>query len=238
MSVQERVAMEESNLPFFNPGPIKYNWDQEIKDIKLRYALSYIPATILMHLVYRNVESHGSWNVPKEGGFILAVNHQSYMDPIDIYYGMKGKRCMYFMSKEEFFHSPPVRAVFDFYHAFPVYRNTSDKESLDFAARVIKEGKVLTLFPQGTRNQDHSKPVDFKPGAALLAREAEADVLPVSLHLEQGKKFRPKLIIRYGELIPYEDLGFTKGSRKSKELSAASKMIEEKVQELWEMDTI
>ncbi len=236
--MSERKAMEGSKLPFFNPDPIEYDWDQEIKDIPLRYKLAYPLAHILMHLQFSKVEAYGVENIPEDGGFIMVADHQSSFDPISVYYGMKGKRSMYIMAREEFFHTFYVRWIFDFFHAFPVNRGNADKDSLAFAQRVVKEGKVLLLFPQGARDLTRQCPSDFKPGAALLAREAEADVLPVSLHIERWKKFRPKIIIRYGELIPYEDLGFTKGSRKSKELRAAADTIEHEVVKLWEMDTI
>lgn len=237
MSVEKRYAMESSKLPFFKPDPIEFDWDKKLRNIKPLYKALLPLGFLLMHMQYRSIEVHGVWNIPKEGGFVMAANHQSSFDPISIYYGMKGRRVMYVMAKEEFFHTFYTRWLFEFLNAFPVYRDRSDKDSLEFAKRVIQEGYVLLLFPSGTRDLTHSKPKDFKPGAALLAREAKADVLPVSIHLEQ-RKFRPKIIIRYGDVIPFEELGFTEGSRKSKELRAASAKIEKSVQELWEMDTI
>lgn len=235
-TVQKREALESSKLPFFHPEPIEYDWGQEIKDIKLRYKLAYPLGWLLMHGQFGKIRAYGQENIPLEGGFLLAANHQSNFDPISIYFCMKGKRCMYFMAKEEFFHTFYTRAVFNFFHAFPVQRSTADKDSIDFAERVIKTGHVLTVFPQGTRDLTHGKPKNFMPGTAMIAREAKADVLPVSIHYEQGKKFRPDLVVRYGQMIPYEELGFTEGSRKSRELRKASQLIEDRVAELWEMD--
>lgn len=235
MSVEIRKAVEGSKLPFFNPAPIKFDWDKPLRNIKPVYKALLPLGFLIMHLQYSSIETHGVWNIPKEGGFIMAANHQSSFDPISLYYGMKGRRVMYIMAKEEFFHTFYVRWLFEFLNAFPVYRDRSDKTSLEFAKRVLDEGYVLTIFPQGTRDLSHGKPENFKPGAALLAREAKADVMPVSIHLEK-RKFRPKIIIRYGDLIPYEELRFTEGSRKSKELRAASQKIEKSVQELWEID--
>lgn len=237
MSVETRKALETSKLPFFNPSPIQYDWDRPLRNIKPVY-MGLLPlGFILMHTHYRSIEVHGTWNIPKTGGFIMAANHQTSWDPVSIYYGMKGKRVMYIMAKEEFFHTFYVRWLFEFLNAFPVYRGRSDKDSLEFAKRVIEEGYALLVFPSGTRDLSHSRPDNFKPGAALLAREAKSDVLPVSIHLEH-RKFRPKIIIRYGEMIPYEELGFSEGTRKSKELRAASQLIEQRVQELWDKDSI
>lgn len=237
MSVETRKAMETSRLPFFNPAPIEYNWDQDLRDIKTLYKVLLPLGFLIMHTHYRSVEVHGVENIPETGGFVMAANHQTSFDPISVYYGMKGKRVMYVMAKEEFFHTFYVRWLFETLNAFPVYRNHSDKNSLEFAKRVVREGYALLIFPQGTRDLSHGRPDNFKPGAALLAREAQADVLPVSIHLEK-RKFRPKIIIRYGDLLPYRDLGFTEGARKSKELRTASQKIEQSIQDLWEMDSI
>lgn len=239
MSVQERQALEGSRLPFFDPDPITYDWDRPIRDISLRYKLSYPLATVLIHAYFRSFTSYGVDNIPETGGFILAANHVSTYDPISVYYGMRGKRSMYIMAKEEFFHTFYTRWIFNHYHAFPVNRDHPDQESLRFSRRVIDEGQVLTLFPQGTRDLTHGKPSDFKPGAALLARECRADVLPVSIHLtEDASVKRPRCIVRYGEIIPYEELGFTEGKRRSKELRGAAQLIEDQVVSLWENDQI
>ena len=103
MSVQERQALEGSRLPFFDPDPITYDWDRPIRDISLRYKLSYPLATVLIHAYFRSFTSYGVDNIPETGGFILAANHVSTYDPISVYYGMRGKRSMYIMAKEEFF---------------------------------------------------------------------------------------------------------------------------------------
>lgn len=237
MSMETRKALESSKLPFFDPSPIEWDWDRPLRNIKGIYKGLLPLGFLLMHMHYRSIEVHGLWNIPKEGGFVMAANHQSSWDPVSIYYGMKGRRVMYVMAKEEFFHTFYTRWLFTFLNAFPVYRDRSDKDSLEFAKRVIQNGYALLLFPSGTRDLSHGKPANFKPGAALLAREAKADVMPVSIHLEK-RKFRPKIIIRYGDVIPFKELGFTEGSRKSKELRAASAKIEGRVSELWEMDSI
>ena len=97
------------------------------------------------------------------------------------------------------------------------------------------------IFPQGTRDKEHGRPEpeSAKAGIALIAREAKSDVLPVSIHRESSNSVkRAKLVIRFGEVIPFEELGFTEGETKSRELRTATKLIMERIGELWDKDRI
>ena len=111
---------------------------------------------------------------------------------------------------------------------------------MKFAERVLKDGRFgLVIFPQGSRDRQRKRPEldSTANGFAMIAREAKVPVVPASVHLEADlEKKHPKCIVRFGEPIPYEDLGFTPGSRKKKELNAAAEIIWKKVQELWDKD--
>ena len=78
--------------------------------------------------------------------------------------------------------------------------------------------------------------MEAKGGIALLARETKADVIPVSIYRSpkvEGKK--DKYVIRFGEVIPYGELGL--GDKpKSKELRSATQLIMDKIGELWDKD--
>ena len=238
----KQIITNNDKLHFYSEKEYKYNFDKPLREKPITYKILYpVAKTLVQNIKFKDVEWHGLENIPEKGGFILASNHLSGFDPITLTYCMHGKRTMFFMAKEEFFHTFYTKIPLLILGGFPVKRGTSDRNSLNFAIRVLKEGFGLMIFPQGTRDKKHGRPEpeSAKAGIALIAREAKSDVVPVSIHRESDDSVkRAKLIIRFGKMIPYEDLGFTEGETKSKELRSATKLIMEKIGELWDMDRI
>lgn len=179
-----------------------------------------------------DVEYVGTENIPAEGGFIIASNHVKALDPVFIALGVKDRQ-IYFMGKKELFEKPVIKSLLTKVNGFPIVRGGADKEALDYAERVVKEGKILGIFPEGTRSKDY-KPARAKSGIGLIAKEAKADILPVSIYNRDNMKKGTKLTIRFGELIPYEKLGFTEeGSRE--EVKACAKFVMSEIVKLWGM---
>jgi 1-acyl-sn-glycerol-3-phosphate acyltransferase len=176
----------------------------------------------------------GKENIPKQRGYMIAANHVSGFDPITVEAAFH--RDMHFMTKIEFYQSFWMRVILGVFHGFPVNRGTADMDSLRYAIRVLTEGHILCLFPQGTRDKDHKRPDPSSghAGAAMIAREAHCDVLPVSIYLP--KDGRNKMCVRIGTLIKYEQLGLTEGKKSSRELKAATEKIMTEIGELWDKD--
>ncbi len=178
--------------------------------VKIKYKVKYV----------------GRENIPAEGGFILASNHITAFDPVILGSG-KG-RTVHFMAKEELFRKRFIGWFLTRLNAFPVNRGGSDKTAVNYAIRIVKEGGILGIFPEGTRSETGA-PMAPKAGIALIAKAAKADVLPVSIYSEDNTK----LTVRFGKIIPYEELGITDSGRSS-ELKDASRLIMGKITELWE----
>ena len=238
----KQIITNKDKLHFYSEKEYKFNFDKPLREKPITYKILYpIARLLIQHIKFRDVEFYGTENIPEKGGFILASNHVSGFDPITLTYCMHGKRTMFFMAKEEFFHTFYTKIPLLILGGFPVKRGTSDRNLLNFAIRVLKEGYGLMIFPQGTRDKEHGRPEpeSAKAGIALIAREAKSDVLPVSIHRESSNSVkRAKLVIRFGEVIPFEELGFTEGETKSRELRTATKLIMERIGELWDKDRI
>lgn len=190
------------------------------------------PVGKLVYGAKYKVEFVGQENIPEEGGFILASNHMVAIDPIMIAVGCE-KRQLHFMGKKELFQNPIVKKILSLVNGFPIVRGGVDTEALDYAARVVKEGYILGMFPEGTRSKDH-KPGRAKSGISLIAKECKADILPVAIYNCDDMKKGSKVTIRFGEVIPYEKLGISEeGTRE--ELKGAAKFIMEEIVKLWEM---
>ena len=199
-----------------------------VKDRKY-YDVVKGPCKFLLKLGLR-IKCEGVENIPKEGAFILASNHIHFVDPAVLLANFP--RPIHFMAKVEAFKYKITAFLLTHLNTFPVSRGRSDKASIDYAVKLIENGCVMGIFPEGTRSKD-LKPHKAKAGIALISRQTKADILPCSIYCDKkGGLFR-KVTVRYGELIKYEELGLTEESS-TKELRAAADKIMEEIVDLWE----
>ena len=138
--------------------------------------------------LYR-VQVSGAERIPESGPCILAANHESLIDPFVL--GLATRRPIRYMAKAELFRYPGLRAVMKGFGTFPVDRRARDEEAIDTADRLLAEGQVLGIFPQGTCLPYRRRP--FRRGAARLALAAGCPLVPVGL-VNTEKALRPKRI--------------------------------------------
>lgn len=177
------------------------------------------------------VEYTGLENIPENGGYIIAANHVHALDPVIIGLGIENKQ-IHVMGKQELFKNPIAKAALTKLNGFPVVRGTRDRQALDYAVRIINEGMILGMFPEGTRSKTFT-PAKAKAGVALIAKEAKADVLPVAIYNDKQMKKGSKITVRYGKPIPFAELGLNDES-KNDELRAAAGAVMDKIVALWE----
>ena len=176
------------------------------------------------------VEVNGEENIPKDKALLVCPNHISNWDPIII--GAVTDRQIRFMAKASLFKIPLLNILIKSLGVFPVHRGTADPMALKTAIGHLKNGDAVGMFPQGTRHiGEEPNGEDVKSGVGMIAYRSKADVLPVSIRTK-GYRILPfrKVYITFGEVIPYESLGFEKGNQA--EYTAAAKMIFDKVLEL------
>jgi 1-acyl-sn-glycerol-3-phosphate acyltransferase len=150
----------------------------------------------------------GRANIPKKGGFILASNHASYLDPLVL--GAASSRRMEYFAKEELFKNKLFAKILYAVGAFPVKRNKMDLFSIKEAIRRLKEGRALVMFPEGTRSTD-GQIHDAQEGVGFLASKAEVPVIPA--YISGTDKVLPKnakslklnkIRVYFGEKIDFE----------------------------------
>jgi 1-acyl-sn-glycerol-3-phosphate acyltransferase len=146
----------------------------------------------------------GSENVPKTGAVIIAPNHKSFWDAFFIAAVLR--RPVRFMGKAELFTGRRGR-LFLALGAFPVRRGSSDTEAIDTARTVLEQGGVLALFPEGTRVRDPDLLGTPRRGAARLALETGAPLIPTAMTGTERRKWHlPRSVqISFGEPITVED---------------------------------
>jgi len=122
-------------------------------------------------------EVHGREHVPKTGAVIVASNHISFWDPLLV--GTAAMREQHFLAKEELFRGPLGWLIRSF-NAIPIRRGMADLSGLAKARDVLRAGRSLILFPEGTRQRDGELRA-ARPGLGMLAVGSDALVVPTSI---------------------------------------------------------
>ncbi len=177
------------------------------------------PIEIIIRNSQFKVKYTGTENIPESGAYILAANHFQYFDPLLVGLGIKGRQ-IHFMTKKEMFEKPLMAWFLTNLNAFPVDREAMDLKSLRHAMKVLESGKILGIFPEGTRSKT-GEIGDAKRGIITIAIKTKSDILPAALYNEDNFKKGSKTTVRYGKLIKYEDLGLPERPNKNQVLAAA-----------------
>jgi 1-acyl-sn-glycerol-3-phosphate acyltransferase len=153
----------------------------------------------MLYPIYQ-FEVIGKENFPTDGGVLLCSNHISNLDPPTV--GIAAPRQVHFMAKEELFSAPVLGKILPHINAFPVKRGMSDREALRKGLGVLKEGKVLGLFPEGTRSETGELGKGLA-GAGFFALRSKAQIVPCAV-IGPYKPFK-RLKVVFGKPIEFDD---------------------------------
>src|SRR3954468_11815781 len=143
-----------------------------------------------------------------EGGFVLAANHTSNFDPWPLGIPLLPHRQLRFMAKAELFNpvfTPILRAG----GAFKVRRGEGDVEAMRTAAELAREGEIVVMFPEGTRQRKGlRKRREARPhtGAARIALAAGVPLVPAAIGGTDRLSRLGPLRVTFGEPIDLADL--------------------------------
>ncbi len=176
-----------------------------------------------LKLVFRP-QTEGAENVPSEGPAILASNHLSYADWL--FMPLTLPRRVTFVAKAEYFNTPGIKGWFQkkFFSGagqVPIDRSGADAAAgaLASAKRILAEGDLFGIYPEGTRSHD-GRLYRGKTGVARLALEMKVPVIPIAVVgtdvvAPPGKKFgsvtRP--VVRFGKPLDFSRYDGLEGDR-------------------------
>ena len=161
----------------------------------------------MLHGPYR-LRARGVENLPTEGGYVLACNHVSSFDPWPLGMPVYPGRQLRFMAKSELYWWPLTYAL-DAVGAFPVRRGQGDTQAIETAVELVRSGEVVAMFPEGTRRtKGLVKRFEARPrsGAARIALEADAPLVPAAVKGTDGLTRFKKLRVGYGAPVDIDDL--------------------------------
>jgi 1-acyl-sn-glycerol-3-phosphate acyltransferase len=165
--------------------------------------LTYLPVRLLFRLRTRGLE-----NLPDDGGFVLAANHTSNLDPWPLGLPLFPRRWLRFMGKSELFN-PVLGPILRGGGAFPVRRGERDTEAIRTAVELCRAGEVVVMFPEGTRREKGlRKKWDARPhtGAARIALEAGCPLVPAAIRGTDRIRRLGPLRVAYGQPLALDDL--------------------------------
>jgi 1-acyl-sn-glycerol-3-phosphate acyltransferase len=177
--------------------------------------------------VVARLRVYGAERVPRQGGVVLAFNHFHWVDPP--VFGAASPRTVYFMAKIEAHRVPGLGQLIRAFGTFAVRRGESDREAVRLMRQIVRDGRALGLFVEGTR-QRSARPGTAQPGAAMVAIQEGVPVVCAAVHGTETWKlgnFHP-VSVAWGEPMTFEGL-----PRNGKGYRAASEEIEAELHKLW-----
>ena len=159
----------------------------------------------------------GSENIPREGGVILAMNHQSFLDP-----PLAAVACprddIVFLAKSEIMKWPILGSLFPQLHVIPVDQQNADRTALRHLINIVRTGHVAIIFPEGGRTPDGQfQPA--QPGLGFVVGKTLCPVVPMRVwgaYEAYPMGGRPRLhpiSLRVGKPLRFTKADFDSGDR-------------------------
>lgn len=190
----------------------------------------------LVKIVYK-IKFKGLENIPKDqNNYIVAINHTCALDPIFVACP-KDVPPLHFMAKAELFKNPFAAWFITHMYGFPVRRGKGDTSAIEYGEKIINEGHVMAICPEGKRIKDKDGvPQKAKAGVAVIAKATGADILPVAICCDGKIKAGKKVVVSYGKMIKNSELGLEGDDVGMRAIKNAANMVMDRITSLWEAE--
>jgi long-chain acyl-CoA synthetase len=137
----------------------------------------------VLRLVFRviwGLKVCGTENIPKTGKCILCVNHGSYLDAfiVDVSIPASLRKGVFFVGFRAYFEQPIIKNFVKYIRVIPIDPGIHFVEAMQASSYVLKNDKIVCIFPEGQRTIDGNIK-EFKKGVGILAKELNVPLLPV-----------------------------------------------------------
>jgi 1-acyl-sn-glycerol-3-phosphate acyltransferase len=182
------------------PHPTRPNWLWLTLQVILR----------IVFILWLRYRVRGLKHVPPEGGGLILVNHQSYLDPLLVQLGMS--RPVSWIGRDSLFRIPVIGWIIKKTYSMPIKRDSAGTAIIRESVRRMQHGFLVGIYPEGTRTRDGSVG-PFKPGFVAMIRRGKLPVYPVGIAgafnvLPRGAWFlRPRRVrVVFGEPLAFEEI--------------------------------
>lgn len=190
----------------------------------------------LVKLLFK-LKYKGNENIPQDDTrYIVAINHTCAFDPI---FAALPKEMppLHFMAKVELFSNPIVGWFITHMYGFPVKRGKGDTTAVEYGEKILEEGHVMAICPEGTRVKDkNGVPQRAKAGVAVIAKATNSQVLPVAICCKNKIKIGERVTVSIGKPITQEEMRFDKDDFGPKDIRNAANLVMDRITELWEAE--
>lgn len=138
------------------------------------YFAGYLSKFILM--IFGRLKVYQKENLPKTDGYVIACTHTGWVDILWLGISILPLKINY-MAKMELFNSQPLKWLMEKLNAFPVNRENPGPSAIKIPRRLLKEGKIVGIFPSGTRTSEEAP---LKRGAVTIAGHAKKQIVPAA----------------------------------------------------------
>ncbi|MES2344327.1 MAG: lysophospholipid acyltransferase family protein [Chlamydiota bacterium] len=156
---------------------MKPAWARRSQGMHFLYRVVLFLAWLYCKICYRN-RVYGN-EFPLQGGAIIASNHTSFLDPILL--SISWPEEVHFLARESLFKILGFGAFIRALNAHPVSGDAGDVAVFRSVISLMKEGKKVILFPEGTRSHENKLGL-IKPGIGLLISRSNAAIIPAYIH--------------------------------------------------------
>ena len=143
--------------------------------------------------IFYRVKVYGVENLSHEGSLIICPNHKSNFDPPFI--AISIPRPIHFIGKNQLFKNRFLRFILNKIQVIPLNRGHNDFVAIKRALKVLKDGKVLGIFPEEKRVKEVSLK-NFEKGAGLLAIKSNTNILPIYIDSKYKLFRRTNIVIK------------------------------------------
>lgn len=141
------------------------------------YQIHYHLARYLARTLFDFRVFHGE-RLLQEGGMIMAMNHESYLDPPLA--GIATSREIYFLARRTLLEWPILGPLFPALNVIPVNQERADMSALKAVIKLVRSGSATIIFPEGSRTLD-GELQPAQPGLGLVIAKTLAPVVPMRI---------------------------------------------------------
>ena len=141
------------------------------------YAACYQLSKFIAHSIF-DLRVYGQDNIIEQGPALLAMNHQSFLDPP--FAGISCQREIHYLARKTLFDIPVLGSIFRRINLIGLDREGSDVTALKAVIRVLRDGGCTVVFPEGTRSRDGNLQA-AKPGAGFIIAKTLAPDVPMRI---------------------------------------------------------